>query len=380
MNDNIKRSLFLMNYAPGKTLSVVSESIDNLFESKQTEMEAISFFRKMGVNEKYAMKAIEEFRTVDQTKNKSLTLPMTISYVRSGDLSHVLKTFKIVSELINANKIPRPTIDKPYFEGRFHVGDKAFNNYNLFSEYIINMSELSSGYSQWKTEFSVESDVSPIYPRTPEEEKSGIMIYDGNDVGRCIKYGMGGLTGQYYQFCISKPANTNWQGYRDTKGSTFYFVFDKNRKLEDPLHMTVVDRTTLNNNYQGYEVTDVNNKTNNIAQFGDDILSYIRYLQERGVPTEEIFVNQPKTESEKEEQIKLGGANESLSWFKELSFNEKTKYIGRGHLLSYEQFKFLWTHRKTQGGFHLLNQYLNIGNPLPNDQFMLLTSDDDNEI
>ncbi len=363
-----------MHFVPDKSLSVINESVNNLFESKQTEMEAMNFYKKHGMDEDNAIRSIEQFRIADQTKNKVLTLPMAISYLRSGNLSHVLNTFKKISELINANKIPIPIIDKPYINGEYHIGDKTFKTYETFSDYILNMVNLTTGYSQWRNDVNVESDATPIFPRTPEEEKTGIVIYDGNDVGRCIKYGMGGITGQYYQFCISKPGNTNWQSYRDDKGSTFYFVFDKTKDLDDPLHMMVVDRTNLPEN-NGYEIVDANNRPNNIDVFGRDILKYIEYLQTRGVPTEEIFVNKEKTQSEKEEVDKLGYPNTDIKWFKDLSFTDKTKYIGRGHILSDKQFKYLWDHRKTQGGFHLLKQYLNMGHPLPEDQFRLLTSE-----
>ena len=374
MNNNIKRSLFLMYFESDKPLSVIAESVDNLFESRQTEMAAINFFKNSGVDKEGAIKLIERFRIADQTKNKVLTLPMAISYVRSGNLAHVLNTFKKISELINANKIPMPIIDKPYISGEYHIGNKTFKEYEAFSDYINNMVDLATGYGQWKSNVDIENDATQIFPRTPEEEKTGIVIYDGNDVGKCIKYGMGGITGQHYKFCISRPRNTYWQTYRDEKGSTFYFVFDKTRDFDDPLHLMVVNRTNSSFN-DGYEIVDANNHPNNIAEFGDDILKYIEYLQKRGVPTEEIFINKPKTQSEEEEFKKLGSPNSNLIWFKNLSFVDKTKYIGRGHILTYEQFKYLWDHRKTPGGFHLLKQYLNMGEPLSEDQFNLLTSE-----
>ncbi len=95
-----------MYFESDKPLSVIAESVDNLFESRQTEMAAINFFKNSGVDKEGAIKFIERFRIADQTKNKVLTLPMAISYVRSGNLAHVLNTFKKISELINANKIP----------------------------------------------------------------------------------------------------------------------------------------------------------------------------------------------------------------------------------------------------------------------------------
>ena len=38
---------------------------------------------------------------------------------------------------------------------------------------------------------------------------------------------------------------------------------------------------------------------------------------------------------------KLGNQNNSLDWFKSLSYDEKSKYIGRGHQLTNDQFDYL---------------------------------------
>ena len=53
-----------------------------------------------------------------------------------------------------------------------------------------------------------------------------------------------------------------------------------------------------------------------------------------------MLVNKPKTEDEKEEQKTLGDDNEDLKWFISLSPDYKSKYIGRGHKLSKEQFEY----------------------------------------
>jgi hypothetical protein len=50
-------------------------------------------------------------------------------------------------------------------------------------------------------------------------EWSGIEIYDGLGVGKCISYTQGGLTGKGF---VLKPGNTMYQSYRDTKDSTLF--------------------------------------------------------------------------------------------------------------------------------------------------------------
>jgi hypothetical protein len=370
MNNDIKRSLFLMNYQAGKDLKFINESVDVLYESRQTEMQAMAYMRKAGIDDNKIEAILNQFRSVDNTKNKSMTMPMTMAYIYSGgkNLDDILNTFKLASSLVNDNKITLPIVD----DNKFITNNKHFNTYEEFSDYVNEYEKLYSGFAKWKSDINIKTSSDPIFPRNEEESKSGIVIYDGNDVGRCIKYGSGAITGQYYQFCIGKPANTNWQSYRDAKGSTFYYVFDKNRDFTDPLHMTVVDRTNRENRYNGFEVTDVNNRTNNISKFGDNILGYLEYLKNKGVPIDEIFQNKPKTPEEIELQKKVGSINTDLSWFKGLDFSEKSNYIGRGNLLSLPQFKYLWEHRKNPGAHHLLNQYLNMGAAIPIDQFNIL--------
>jgi hypothetical protein len=87
-------------------------------------------------------------------------------------------------------------------------------------------------------------------------------------------------------------------------------------------------------------LTDENNTTGNIAEFGKDVAAYQKYLSSKGINVNELK-NNPKTPKEKQEQELLGNQNLSLEWFKKLSFEYKSKYIGRGHLLSDEQFNYL---------------------------------------
>lgn len=126
-----------------------------------------------------------------------------------------------------------------------------------------------------------------------------------------------------------------YQSYRDSKGSSFYYIVDTNRDGSDPLHIVVFDNTK-----HGVELTDANNTTGTIAEFGQDVDGYLDYLKSKGVPVEKL-AHKPKTPEEEEEQKKLGKQNDSLDWFKSLSYEEKSKYIGRGHQLTNDQFDYL---------------------------------------
>jgi hypothetical protein len=173
---------------------------------------------------------------------------------------------------------------------------------------------------------------------------NNIDIYEGDEVGKCIAYTMGGLTGRGYSFCIGQPGNTMYQSYRDTKTSSFYFIVDRNHmsinkddsiNLDDPLHIVVFD-----NSENGIELTDANNTTGTIAEFGNDPNKYVEYLKLKEVPVDKL-INRAKTDQEREEDSLLGRQNNSLEWFMNLPIDMKSKYIGRGHRLTDAQFDYL---------------------------------------
>ena len=167
-----------------------------------------------------------------------------------------------------------------------------------------------------------------------------IKVYLANSVNQCIILGKG------EKFCISQAGNTMFQSYRDTKVSTFYFVYDDTRT--DDLSRVVVDATRY-----GIELTDRKNQTGRTMQdpysnepkrIDSNPELDFKYLKEKGIKTS-IFKNIPKTPEEKAEQKKLGEINEDLNWFKTLTPQEKSKYIGRGHLLSSEQFDYIFDNK-----------------------------------
>lgn len=150
-----------------------------------------------------------------------------------------------------------------------------------------------------------------------------------------------------------------FQSYRDTKGLTFYFVNDKDRPADDPLHKVVVGVFPDGR----FLLTDANNTTGNINEFGQDASAYMKYLKDQGVDIS-LFKSIPKSEEELKEQKLLGKENKDLDWFKKLSFDYKSKYIGRGHILTDKQFDYLWDHKVED----LLNKYVNTGQKLPDNQ------------
>jgi len=361
MDERVKRLLFLVEYDTKKDKKLIKENIDNLFESKQTEQNAALLLKNLG-DERLVQELINRFKTADTSKNQVLLPVMAKSYLEVGNrgLNDMLVLYKTVSNLMNTNKINVPQV----IETGYNVGGKSFNNYLGFAEYIHGLEGISAGHTEWKGKINIDTNEPPIW------EGNGIKIYDGNDVGKCIKYTTGGLTGKHYGFCIGQPANTMWQSYRDTKISTFFYIIDESRELNDPLHIIVLDYTQ-----HGIELTDSSNSTGHIAEYDEDVDGYMKYLNSKGVPTKKLFFNKPKTQEEEQEQEKLGDSNEDINWFKSLTYDEKSKYIGRGHLLSDDQFKYLWNFKNDKGGFHLLHQYLDTGQAIPETQFNILVAE-----
>ena len=189
-----------------------------------------------------------------------------------------------------------------------------------------------------------------------------IKVYKANSMNQCIVLGKG------EKFCISQPANPMFQSYRNTKTSTFYFVYDNTRINDlDNLKIVVVDATQ-----HGIELTDRKNQT---AQTMQDPYSptekriksnpdlYFKYLQEKGIDTT-IFKNISKSPEEEAEQQKLGAPKKDLNWFKSLTPEEKSRYIGRGHNLSNEQFDYIYDNNFAL----LLKQYVKTGAKIPDYQ------------
>lgn len=328
--------------------NIISES----YKTRLKELAGILL--KEGVNQELAMSILkksghenyfDKIKSIDLSKNNKLLPFIALFYVNGiNDLNVLKKDFEDYNKFLELKKVAPLQLKK----GKIFLGDKEIN-YLKFSEKVHALSNLYHN----KPKLSDTNDAQPIDAK-PVFSKSGIVdVYEGHSRQSCIKYGAG------YPFCISQPYGTMYQSYRDTQGSTFYFVFDRTRDKSDPLHIVVVDITEN----EGILLTDHNNDTGNIDQFGDDSEGYIDYLSSLGVPVE-IFKNNPYTEQEKEELKLLGTRNVDLKWFVGLNKDYKSKYIGRGHILSDEQFMFLWNNK----AYDLLSQYVNIGLALNNFQ------------
>jgi len=315
----------------------IFEIYQQLLESKATEAQGLNMLKKAGAEN--AEGVMSEFKVADVSNNQK-NLPI-MAYLYASGYKDIRNITSVVNDYNNLEKLGKVKTIQLTKDGLV-LGDNTYNDFIKFSEFIHGKTNELNRANQIKSNVAADfkADKKPIW------SGNGIDIYDGLGVGKCISYTQGGLTGKAYSFCIGQPANTMYQSYRDTKTSTFYFIVDRNHfaedpdgsvNLDDPLHIVVFDNTE-----HGVELTDADNSTGTIAKpFGDDADKYVDYLESKGVPVDKMLVNKPKTDEERKEDEMLGQENRDLEWFINLPIDYKSKYIGRGHLLTNAQFDYL---------------------------------------
>jgi hypothetical protein len=300
-------------------------------------MQGLSMLRKAGIENGEAI--ISDMAGSDRSQNQKNIPLMCYIYINwEKNIKTIIDVINEYDELEELKKVKPIQMSK----SGLVMGDEVYNNFLKFAEEIHRkINDIRrSGQIQASVAADFNSEKKPIW------SGNGIDIYDGLGVGKCISYTTGGLTGRGYDFCIGQPGNTMYQSYRDSKTSTFYYIVDRNHfeknddgsvKLDDPLHIVVFDYTK-----HGIELTDANNSTGEIAEpFGTDANKYVKYLMSKGVPVEKMLKHHPKTAEEEKEQALLGQRNTDLEWFAKLPIDYKSKYIGRGHLLTNDQFDYL---------------------------------------
>jgi len=306
-------------------------------ESKKTEQESIVILTKNNVENPEEI--LNKFKEGDKSKNQ-INLPiMSFIYavLKYTDIDKIINTLNDYTDLLERKRIDPIKIEK----GKLFIGTNEYKSFLNLQEAIDGKKTALGISTQPEDIEEVDINYDPIW------EGNKISIYEAPDMDTCVAFTRGGLTGKNYGFCIGEPEGSKnmFQSYRDTQGSTFYFIVDKNHykyngdkvDLSDPLHIVVYDNT----DNQGILLTDALNTTGNITEFGGDVDKYHEYLHSMGVPYEKLLVNKPKTPEEIKEQELLGKKNDNFEWFKNLSTEYKFKYIGRGHVLTDEQFDLI---------------------------------------
>lgn len=320
-----------------------------LNESKQTELQSKVILSKNGVSEDNIESIVNQFKEGDKSKNQiNLTL-MSFIYVKTRsennpnpNLNDIIRIVNEYEELVEKNRVKKYQIKG----SELYLNDKAVSGNLIEFSNIIH--GIQSTYRNRDKEKELKKEIESDFESVdkPYWSNENIDIFYGDEKAKCIKYTQGALTGQKYSFCIGAFGSGNmFQSYRDNQTSTFYFIVDKTRikkddngqpDLSDPLHIVVYDAAR-----NGVILTDQNNTTGRIEEFDTDVEAYQNYLESLGVPLD-ILKHRPKSEQEKEEDRLLGSKNSDLEWFINLSDDYKSKYIGRGHILTDDQFDYLY--------------------------------------
>lgn len=342
INENEKRMILEMHRNATKSNY---NNLSLLSESKQTELQGKNILIKNGVPEDIANKIMSEFVSGDKSVNQ-VNLPiMSLIYVKTNNSTIIPNIINIVNEydeLVKKQRIKRVEIKK----GELFLNGEQ--NSGTLTDFANVVHAVQSKYASKDKEKIIkkgdEADIEPISP--PIFSNENIDVFYGDTKEKCIRYIQKGLTGQKYSFCIGQFGSNNmYQSYRDSQTSTFYFIVDKTRikenedgslNMDDNLHIVVYDVTS-----RDILLTDATNNTGTIEKFGSDVKKYQEYLVSLGVPLD-IFKHRPKSEQEKEEDRLLGHENKNLNWFINLSDDYKEKYVGRGYILTDEQFDYLY--------------------------------------
>jgi predicted transcriptional regulator len=305
----------------------LTEVYNLILESKNSELQSKNILSRLNLDSNTINEIIENLKKIDTSQNQKNLPAMAYFAANQGTIIYedLASAFNKYNDLLSKNRISPIELGKDGVRIEGHNCD----NVNCFD---WKLNEIYNSHPSEEDSMEIEvPDEDPIF------SNEYVDIYDGNDVGQCIKYTTGfGLTDKNYQFCIGQKRNNRHQSYRDLYTSTFYYILDKTKDLNDPLHLVVYDYSR-----NGVNLTDENNTTGTIAEFGNDVHAYQKYLDSLGVPVERLLVHRPYSDEEEYEVLKLQRKNKDLEWFKSLSYKEKKRYIGRGHELSDEQFNFL---------------------------------------
>ena len=303
-----------------------------IVESRRTEDEARNIIKRFNTNKDYVENVLNNLKQIDDSQNQKNLPAMAFFAMNQGTIVYedLKQAFDLYNDLITKNKVQPLQMAR---NGIHIEGTEAYYVDEFWQALTHVQNTLPSDEEEEEVEVVNED---PIFANDKVE------IYDGTNVGSCIRYTVGkALTDKTYSFCIGQERLNRHQSYRDIKASTFYYILDKTRDVKkDPLHIVVYDNTN-----KGVELTDENNVTGNIAEFGKDVEAYQNYLKSLGVPVEDLLVNIPHSDEEKAEIEKFKHEIHDIHWFKGLTYKEKKRYIGRGHQLGDAQFDYLFQYK-----------------------------------
>jgi len=337
-----------------------------LFESKQTEDQGKKILKTKGVSENDIENIINDFKNGDRSQNQK-NIPLMCFFYGTGNNQSIINEINDYDTLITNKRIEQTSFNitgltVTYKQTNGENVEKTFkpNDWIPFTELIhgqlqiFNLSrERSAQYVKPEYDADKVSNL-PIFMKG-----DNINVYESKGKKDCINY-THTLTNNQYNFCIGKtdPLQNMYNSYRASYGAKFYFILDLNRmdKVNDPLHMVVLQ--TNSQPEKKIILTDANNTSGNIAEYGSDVNGYLDYLTSKGIDVNK-FEYSELTETEKHTNRLVGQKIDSLETLLNLDNpnnpNYKKpeveiesdvenyylrEYIERGHNLTDEQFEY----------------------------------------
>lgn len=201
--------------------------------------------------------------------------------------------------------------------------------------------------SKWSTRSFYEpvnaSGLEPVY----ESENGSLQVFLGDSREKCVTFrqNFSGRTGKSYSWCVSLEGASNlFSDYRKRGDEpVFYYLFDFERTIDDPLHACVIYVT----NTGKYWLSDANNTGDKEYAWSTlaGIMPKIKNLQG-------IFKHIPVSEKLKK-TISLMNDEQ----FSKLTRDQKEDYISEKHRLSVGQIRNLWS---LPDRVDLINKYCNL--------------------
>jgi hypothetical protein len=338
-----------------------------LFESKQTEDDGKRILKTKGVSDSDIENIINDFKNGDTSQNQK-NIPIMCFFYGEGNNQLIINEINNFNDLIIKQKINLKSYNSNeltvIYKERTVVNnevkeenvEKTFtpNNWIEFTELIHGLSQTLTS-KKYNVSFKKEEVTNlPIFL-----EGDNIKIYEARGKNDCIKY-THALTNKTYRFCIGNPSPVSnmYNTYRTRDGAKFYFILDLDRMDEknDPLHMVVLQTNTIPSRH--IILTDENNTSGFIAEYGKDVDAYLKYLESKGIDTDKFeFVELTEAEkytnklvrnqiSDIDTLLSLDNPNNPNYRVPETEIESDKEnyylrqYIDQGHQLTDEQFNF----------------------------------------
>jgi len=338
-----------------------------LLESRQTEEVGKNILRGKEIPENDIQNIINDFKNGDTSQNQKNIPLMCFFYDPEINTQQIINEINDFNSLMNDKKITTENFGKMGLTVKYKGPNntevkKTFNSseWISFTELIHGLTNVANVSRKRSTNYDISKYDEEISSRFPLYMKGeNIKVYEAKGKEDCINY-THNLRKKSYRFCIGKPnpVENMYDSYRTKYSSKFYFIVDLNRMDidNDPLHMVVLQTDLLP--YKSIKLTDANNTTGNIAEYGREVDGYLNYLKSKGIDIDK-FGYSPLTDTEihtnnlvkqpissLETLLSLDDASKPEYVKPKVAFEQDVEnyylrqYIDRGHTFTDEQFNY----------------------------------------